>query len=309
MSRAYKILVLRILPLLLVAVAGGFALLRAQGNQLLSVQTGSMVPNIRRGYLVAVNDVPLSQLKVGDVVTYKSTQESLKGATITHRIQELPSPENGQKFITKGDANPSADVPFSGDRIVGRVDRAVPYAGFALDFLSTPLGLLLVIYLPALFIIIDEIKRLAKHYEGQKPWRDLTHRRFRVSGSRNTRNTTNVSIVLSIAIIGIFMLRSGLTYARLQDTAQLTGNSIKAKRAVTPPTPPTTCQNGNSSTTNVTVNGNSGSTSNSNININSSTTQSSTSGNATSSNNTNGGSATSGNVSNCNSTTINIQIR
>lgn len=299
MSRAYKIVVLRILPLLLVAVAGGFALLKAQGDQLLSVQTGSMVPEIKRGHLVAVGEVPLNQLRVGDVITYKSSQESLKGATITHRIVELPTEENGQKFITKGDANPSIDEPFSGDRIVGRVDRAVPYAGFLMDFLSTPIGLMLVIYLPALFIIVDEIKRLAKHYEGLKPWRDSTHRRFR---------TPNLSILLSLAIAGMFILHSGLTLASLQATVQLTNNTISAKRSTTPPPPPVTCQNGNSNTTQVSVSGSNGSSSNTNININNTSTQTATSGSTTNSNNTTGGNATSGNASNCDATNISIQV-
>lgn len=305
MSRAYKIVVLRILPLLLVAVAGGFALLKVQGNQLLSVQTGSMEPNIKKGYLVAVNNVPTTQLHAGDVITYKSSQESLKGATITHRILEVPTPENGQKFITKGDANPSSDEPFSGDRVVGKVEKAVPYAGFLMDFLSTPIGLLLIIYLPALFIIIDEIKRLAKHYEGQKPWRDITHRRFR---------SPNLSIIISFAIIGLFFVSSSSTLAQLQGRAVLKDNTISARRAVTPPPPPpptSTCQNGNSNTTTITVNNgsNSSTSTNTNININTSSSQSATSGSASSTNNTNGGSATSGSASNCNATNISVQVR
>jgi len=284
-----------------VALAGGFALLKAQGDQLLSVQTGSMVPNIRRGYLVAVEKVSTDQLQVGDVITYKSELSSLKGATITHRIIELPNAQNGQKIIVKGDANPSADEPFSPDRIVGRVHKAVPYAGFVMDFLSTPIGLLSIIYLPALFIVLDEIKRLSKHYEGQKPWKDITHSRFR---------TPNLPVLFAFVFAGLLIYHSGATFARLQSSVKLTGNTIKVKQTVTPPPPPPpTCHNSNS--TNVSINNGGtggGSSNNTNININNSTTQTATSGNATSSGNTHGGSATSGNAYNCNSTSINIQI-
>ena len=284
-----------ILPLLLVAVAGGFALLKAQGDQLLSVQTGSMVPNIKKGYLVAVEKTPTDQLKVGDVITYKSELSSLKGATITHRIVELPSQSNDQKIIVKGDANPTTDESFSPDRVVGRVHRAIPYAGFAMDFLSTPIGLLFIIYLPALFIIIDEIKRLAKHYEGQKPWKDLTHSRFR---------SPNLHIVIGLLFVGMIVLHSGATFARLQSSVKLKNNTIVAKRKKT--TPPPTCQsNYNSSSVNV---NNSAGSGNTNITINNSSSQTATSGNATVSGNTNGGNATSGNVYNCNNTTINVKV-
>src|SRR5476649_2056722 len=89
------------LSLLLVVGAGAaFVGVQAHGGKLLSVQTGSMTPYIRKGDLVAVTRVPKTQLRVGDVVTYINPRNIKQ--TITHRIIALPSKANYQKFVVKG---------------------------------------------------------------------------------------------------------------------------------------------------------------------------------------------------------------
>jgi signal peptidase len=76
--------------------------------------------------------VPVSQLKVGDVITYlPPTGDHL----ITHRIAWIGhDPSGARVFRTKGDANPVADPwTFRLDRPEqARVRFGVPYAGHAL---------------------------------------------------------------------------------------------------------------------------------------------------------------------------------
>src|ERR1700733_6907932 len=80
----------------------------SMGWKALSVPTGSMRPHIPPGSLVLTHNVPLSSIKVGDVITYINP-ENMK-STVTHRvIKEYKLDGKVPAFITKGDANPSRD--------------------------------------------------------------------------------------------------------------------------------------------------------------------------------------------------------
>lgn len=257
---------------------------KARHGALLSVQTGSMVPVLNKGDLVSVMRVSADSLRPGDIVTFINPANSKQ--TITHRIVEMPSLENGQKFVTRGDANPVNDQPIEAKAILGKVNSHVPKVGYAVDVVRKPLGLALIIYIPALFIIIGELKNLSAYYKTQEtymlPWR------------RKKGSSLPVAKLLPLAIIvplAIFIP----VKAAMQTTATLTGNTISATR----PTQPNTCTN-SSNNTSISVTGSG------NINISNSNNQTAQTGNASS---TNGGNATSGNATNCNSTNINIVVR
>ncbi|MGP5717784.1 signal peptidase I [Brachybacterium tyrofermentans] len=73
---------------------------------LILFRTGSMDPAIPQGSLAVVQEVPASEVEVGDVVTI-DREDSLP---ITHRITSLHKTPDGSWEITmKGDANESED--------------------------------------------------------------------------------------------------------------------------------------------------------------------------------------------------------
>ncbi len=153
---------------LLVGTAAASALIvvyaHGRGLTVLSVQTGSMRPAIRPGDAVLVRrDVAI---QVGDVITYRSLENPR--AVITHRVVSIDR-AIGQT-ITRGDALSSNDPAISSDRIVGRTEQVVPALGYDLDILRQPGGLMAAVYLPAVLLISDEIRRLVNHY-GQSRYR------------------------------------------------------------------------------------------------------------------------------------------
>jgi signal peptidase len=160
------------LTLVIVGISLGASILTINGAKFLSVQSGSMVPTFNRGDLVI--DTPLGgqalrQLAVGDVITY-TNPAYLKGQPITHRLVQVGSFGNGNHFITKGDANTATDPPITAKNIVGKVTHSMPYVGYGFDFVRRPLGLALLIYLPALLIVAAEIRRLTAYYKDQEPY-------------------------------------------------------------------------------------------------------------------------------------------
>lgn len=161
--------ILGLAVILIVASIGiGLSVLLAGGSKLLSVQSGSMVPALNKGDLIAVHKTPARDLRVGDVVTY--TNRDNPHETITHRIASIAGDMQG-RITTKGDANDVADKAVVPSQVIGRVEHRIPYAGYAVDFIKHPVGLVLIIYLPALFIIGYEIWHLAKYFKQTQPYR------------------------------------------------------------------------------------------------------------------------------------------
>lgn len=88
------------------------------------VATASMLPNIKVGDMVILQETDGSKLKVGDVVGYK-----LDGVTVVHRIESVSQNENSEYvYTTKGDNNNSTDLlPVKEDAIVGKMVFKVNY--------------------------------------------------------------------------------------------------------------------------------------------------------------------------------------
>lgn len=285
--------------LIVVGVGGSFAVAQSRGGKVLSVQTGSMVPVLNRGDLVSVTRVPKQNLKAGDIVTYINPRN--RKQTITHRIVVLPSAANYQKFIVKGDANPAPDAPVDPTAIIGKVNMHVRYAGYAVDFVRKPIGLAILIYVPALLIIIDEIRRLSRHYAEEKPYFSAEILERMKSAKSKFNRWAAVSKLTLLMVVLSFAIALPVR-AILKSQASLTGNRISATR---PAPPPINCSN---STTTINVSGNGSGTSINNVNVTNSNNQSSSSGNVNVFGNTNVGNISTGNAGNSNNTCTSITV-
>ena len=124
------------------------------GNfQVLVVQSGSMEPDIPTGSVVIIK--PTTEYGIGDVITFGPVSR-VKPPT-THRIVEA----QGETYKTKGDANNNIDPQAVEKRhVLGKVLFDVPYLGYILDFARQPLGFALIIGVPAVLIIGDEIRKI-----------------------------------------------------------------------------------------------------------------------------------------------------
>lgn len=133
------------------------ALSTKSGPKLLVVLSGSMEPSIHTGSVVV--GIPKSQYKVGDVVTFGGDIRG--GVPTTHRIVLSRTKEGVLLFTTKGDANNTNDGKEieQGD-IQGKVLFSIPLLGYIIDFVRKPLGMIIVIVLPAVYIITDEIRKI-----------------------------------------------------------------------------------------------------------------------------------------------------
>lgn len=139
---------------------------------LYTIISGSMIPNINV-YDVVIDvrvDEP-EDIKIGDVITFYSDAPEVHGSTITHRVISIIKNSDGSyNFQTKGDNNlveDSTTVPF--EKVVGKVALRIPQLGRVQFFLASSFGWLILIMIPALYIIFKDIRRLVKLKQEANP--------------------------------------------------------------------------------------------------------------------------------------------
>lgn len=90
-----------------------------------SIATGSMEPALHTGDL-AVIDTTRKSPEPGDIIQY-----SHDGVSVVHRVAEVLQDEDGVRYITRGDNNPSADAkPVAPEDIEGTLCGRIPWAGW-----------------------------------------------------------------------------------------------------------------------------------------------------------------------------------
>lgn len=121
------------------------------------IVSGSMHGTFDRGAVVFSQAKEVSELRVGDVITYRPPAATGINHLVTHRISDRTVNEDGSiMFRTKGDANPGKDPwTFSLVNQKQNVMRfSVPTVGYGLIALSNPQFRLALISVPAAIIAL-----------------------------------------------------------------------------------------------------------------------------------------------------------
>ena len=112
------------------------------GYSVLIIASPSMTGAIEAGDAIIIKHS--DSYAVGDVITYFPADESF---SVTHRIVRT----EGDKFYTKGDANPSEDPdPVLIEQIAGKVAVKLNKVGYFIEWLKSPVG----IFFAATFIVL-----------------------------------------------------------------------------------------------------------------------------------------------------------
>lgn len=142
---------------------------RVFGYQMYIVLSGSMSPAFDAGSLIFLKPENPENIAVGDIITFRPP--SGEGELTTHRVVQI-NREGGLSFITRGDANDVNDQhPVMADKLVGRVEYSVPYAGYLMSFGQSKTGIICLVMIPGALIIIFELRNLfryAAEWEAEK---------------------------------------------------------------------------------------------------------------------------------------------
>lgn len=145
------LLIIIILPIALTMVPTGHI-------HFMAVSGNSMEPTIMKEDIILVLPVNTAKIDVGDIISYNHLQGEQQ-IIITHRLVEITS----EGFRTKGDAFDEPDhYIVAPEDVIGVMKLKIPYVGFLVHFARTTQGLMLLVVLPAILLILDEMKGFIK---------------------------------------------------------------------------------------------------------------------------------------------------
>lgn len=204
------------------AVLGSLCLASLAAGWLLNVTplvfaSGSMSPAYETGALGIAHEVPAADLRVGDVVSVVNAQ----GDRVTHRVVGTQPTADGAVLSLKGDTNEVPDAEVYRVAAADRVVAGVPYAGYVLNAVASPVGLL-----------AGALAALAMLYLGFGPRRDVDATAAPTgAGAASRRSRVAVPVALSgVVALGVVLGVSGnapwaFTSAYWSDTASATATA------------------------------------------------------------------------------------
>jgi signal peptidase I len=164
MTLIYMKILVNVLLIIVVIVVGLLILSRYSlpglNFDVLVVETGSMEPAIKTGSIVFVSPVDLYTEE--DIITFQRSASKL-GAPITHRIVGVEVVSGEYVYTTKGDANDFSDTArVLQKEVLGKVRFHMPYIGWVLGAAKTQLGFIILVIIPALLVVFDEVRRILR---------------------------------------------------------------------------------------------------------------------------------------------------
>ena len=147
---------LAVLAALVLFVALALAIVpQAFGMETLVVSGGSMGSSIGNGSIVVARWIDAEDVEPGDVIVARRPSEAGESSRVVHRVVAVERIDGETVIRTKGDAN-SAEDPGS-YVLPPRVPTPlyiIPYLGYAVALVGTPLGWTLLIGVPGLVLCI-----------------------------------------------------------------------------------------------------------------------------------------------------------
>ena len=148
------------LALALIAISAALAVAvvpRFLGYGTVAISGGSMEQSIPTGSLIIARWLPDEQVRVGQVIVAKEPGR----AAIAHRVVSLQTDGGNVLVQTKGDANPTPDPrPYVLPPRVLTPEHVIPYLGYLVLFVKTPLGLTFLVTLPATALCLYLLRRI-----------------------------------------------------------------------------------------------------------------------------------------------------
>ena len=135
------------------------------GMRISTITTGSMNPAIAPGSIIVSN--PQANYKKGDIVSYKELNASTgypTGRVVTHRVVKVEKKDESDVYITKGDSNSYPDPgEVKAENVFGKVFLVLPYFGYLDVIVRSIPGFIILIALPSLIIIKNELAYIRRH--------------------------------------------------------------------------------------------------------------------------------------------------
>ena len=152
---ALLLLIIIVVPFILYAIPGAYG---ADGSYV--VLSGSMEPEISPGDVILINQVEPASIEEGAIITFSPGEGE---SVVTHRVVDVIGEGDNVLFETQGDAigEPDESLVEPG-QLHGEVVLVIPYIGYVIQFINTPVGLVTMIILPFVLLLSLEAHTLLR---------------------------------------------------------------------------------------------------------------------------------------------------
>ena len=142
------------------------------GYKFFIVQTDSMSKtDFDAGDIIIVKEVDIRDLREGDIITFISESSANYGETVTHKIREVTTDEDGSiAFVTYGTTTDTNDEALA-KVVIGQYKTNIPKLGKFFAFLKTTPGYIVCILVPFLCLILFQgvnCVRLFRQYKQEQ---------------------------------------------------------------------------------------------------------------------------------------------
>lgn len=130
------------------------------GYSFLRITTGSMEPTYEIDTMIVVKKTDPSEIKIGDVISFYSSDPALDGAVNTHRVTAIRRDGEEWVYTTRGDANNVDDTYEAYSRyLVGKVVGSSMVLGKLSRLAANPLIFIPIILIPLAAILLGSLIR------------------------------------------------------------------------------------------------------------------------------------------------------
>jgi signal peptidase len=145
------------MAVLIVALLAG-TLPTLLGYESYVVSSASMEPALRVDDIAVVQPFKASELRAGDVITYRTPNQP--ALIITERLQSVQTdPSRHLSFQTRGDANATPDkVDVEQAAVLGKLVFSIPKLGILIDFSKRTEGHVALLVVPGLLLLLEFIR-------------------------------------------------------------------------------------------------------------------------------------------------------
>lgn len=121
------------------------------------------------GDIVVSKEADTSDLKKGDIISFKSIDPNNYDTVVTHKIKGVTKYKGEKAFVTYGVNTGVKDAyPVPADRVIGEYQFRLPKMGYFFQFLKTPMGYFVLIFIPFMLLIGSEAFRFRKLWKQYK---------------------------------------------------------------------------------------------------------------------------------------------
>ena len=131
------------------------------GSDAYVVESGSMAPEMPEGSIVYESWNDPRSYEVGDVIIFRPNNSGMNEDLVVHRIIDIREGNYTNYFKTQGDANSGPDPGWTpGYNVLGKRNFWIPYLGYYIMFASSRPIIYLIILIPAILIVREQLEKL-----------------------------------------------------------------------------------------------------------------------------------------------------